>query len=85
MGSTSRFRVVSAFAAMEDHHGRRYVTIPAGSVVETSDDLDQPGFIHVNVDGNTFVAFKRDIKERTQLIERTGATDRLGSAHSWHE
>jgi hypothetical protein len=85
MSSTSRFRVTSAFAAMQDHHGRRYVTIPAGSVIETSDYLDQPGFVHVNVDGNSYLAFKRDIKERTQLIERAGATDRVGGAHSWHE
>ena len=76
MSSTSKFRVLSAFAAMEDHRSRRFVTIPAGAVIETSDELHQPGFVHVNLDGNIFLAFKRDIKERTQPIERTDAIDR---------
>jgi hypothetical protein len=69
MSNTSRFRVMSACAAMEDHYGRRYVMIPAGSVVETSDDLHQPGFVQVNVDGTILLAFKTG-HPRTHAIDR---------------
>jgi hypothetical protein len=69
MTVASRFRVVSAFAAMEDPRSRRFVTIPVGSIVETFDDLHQPGFLHIRVDGRTLLAFKRDIKERTQPVD----------------
>ena len=68
MGSTSRFRVMSAFAAMENDRHRRFVTIPVGSIIETTDDLHQPGFVHINIDGTTYLAFKRDVQERTQRL-----------------
>jgi len=74
MGIASRFRVFSAFAAIENQRSRRFVTIPVGSIIETSDDLHQPGFVYVNFDGNTFLAFKRDIKERTQPIDSAEPT-----------
>jgi hypothetical protein len=74
MVSTSRFRVVSAFAVMQNLRHRHFVTIPVGSIVETSDDLHQPGFVQVNIDGNAFLAFKRDIKERTQPLRSATPT-----------
>lgn len=43
----------------------RFVTLSEGSVIETSDDLADPGFHHVNFRGNDLLAFTRDIQERT--------------------
>jgi hypothetical protein len=69
MDVPSKFRVVSAFAVVDNHQPRRFVTIPVGSIIETSDDLHQPGFVQIKVDGKTLLAFKRDIEERTHPVE----------------
>jgi hypothetical protein len=47
---------------------QRFVTIPAGAVIETSGDLVEPGLHHITYDGQDLLAFARDIRERTRLI-----------------
>jgi hypothetical protein len=44
------------------------VTIPAGSVIETHDDITVPGLHHVTLDGKSLLAFTRDIQERTEHL-----------------
>jgi hypothetical protein len=46
-----------------------FITIPAGSVIETADDFSKPGLHRVTFDGKDLLAFTRDILERTQHIE----------------
>ena len=51
-----------------------FVTIPAGSVIETFDDLNDSTELHpVRFDGRSLLAFKRDIGERTEQIDAVGA------------
>lgn len=44
------------------------VTIPAGAMIETSDDLTETGLHRVAFDGKDLLAFTRDIRERTQEL-----------------
>ena len=50
----------------------RFVTLSEGSVIETSDELIEPGLHHVNFGGNDLLAFTRDIQERTVPSEIEG-------------
>jgi len=45
-----------------------FVTIPAGSMIDTSGDLAGPGLHHVLFHGQDLLAFTRDIRERTNLV-----------------
>ena len=45
-----------------------YVTIPETAVIETTDDLAEPGFRQVRYEGESLLVFTRDIQERTQRI-----------------
>ena len=45
-----------------------YVTIPESAVIETADDLSEPGFRQVQYEGESLLAFTRDVQERTQRI-----------------
>jgi hypothetical protein len=60
---TIRLRVMSPLLALDAT--AEYVTIPERSVIETTDDLAQPGFHRVRYDGQSLLAFGRDIHERT--------------------
>jgi hypothetical protein len=65
-----QFSVVSPFQAVSlAVHKERFVTIPVGAVVETSADLQGPGFVTIQSDGNTLLALIRDIEEHTQSAE----------------
>ena len=57
---------ILALAAQPAEHG--FVTIPAGSMIDTSGDLAQPGLHHVFFRGQDLLAFTRDIRERTNRI-----------------
>jgi hypothetical protein len=48
------------------------VTIPESSVIETTDDVSQPGFHRVRFDGQDLLAFARDIQERTEQLSSAG-------------
>jgi hypothetical protein len=69
MIQTIHLKVISsllAVSATED-----FVTIPARSVIETTDDLAEPGFRQVRFFGETLLVFTRDIQERTRQVART--------------
>jgi len=48
-----------------------YVTIPETAMIETTDDLSEPGFRQVRYEGKRLLVFGRDIHERTRRIFRS--------------
>ena len=65
-----QFHVVSPFQAVSlVVRKERFVTIPVGAIVETSADLQGPGFVTIQLDGNTLLALIRDVVEHTQSVE----------------
>jgi hypothetical protein len=65
-----QFHVVSPFQAVSlVVRKERFVTIPVGAIVEMSADLQGPGFVTIQLDGNTLLALIRDIAEHTQSVE----------------
>ena len=65
-----QFHVVSPFQAVSlAVRKERFVTVPVGAIVETSADLQGPGFVTIQLDGNTLLALIRDIVECTQRVE----------------
>ena len=42
-----------------------FVTIPAGAVIDTTDDMNTLGLHPVTYDGRELLVFTRDIRERT--------------------
>jgi hypothetical protein len=48
-----------------------YVTIPETAVIQTADDLAEPGFRQVRYEGESLLVFGKDIQERTQRISRS--------------
>ena len=48
--------------------GHDFVTIPEGSVIETSRDLNEPGLHPLTFENRSLLAFTRDIKERTEYL-----------------
>jgi hypothetical protein len=70
MQSVDRFRVVSPFLAVQlSAQKDRFVTVSVGLIVETTADLQEPGLITITVNGNSLLAFHRDITERAEAIE----------------
>jgi hypothetical protein len=70
MGSVARFRVVSPFPGVHVAvHKERFVTIPVGAEIETSEELQDPGVVTFTLNGYTILAFHRDILERTERID----------------
>ena len=66
MNRTMRLQVKSPLLALDAT--ANYVTIPESSVIETTDDVSEPGFHRVRFDGQDFLAFARDIHERTEQL-----------------
>jgi hypothetical protein len=68
-----QFRVLSPFQAVSlAVHKERFVTLPVGTIVETSADLQGPGLVTVQYGSNTLLALIRDIVEHTQRAEERG-------------
>jgi hypothetical protein len=72
MPDVIRHRVVSPILTTNKSG---FVTVPAGSIIETSEDLEQPGLYSVRVDGEELFAFARDIEERTEPIDQMAVSD----------
>ena len=71
MQAVASYQVVSPFLGVRLVMQRgQFVTVPAGAVVEISDEnQERLGLITVSVNGETMLAFERDIVERSELIE----------------
>jgi hypothetical protein len=68
MPSVVRLRVTAPFLTVTSTNSS-FVTLPEGTVIETSDDLTKPGFHPVKRDDQDLLAFTRDIRERTEPAE----------------
>lgn len=68
MQLVAHLRAKSAILAVTATDRHKFVTIPAGAMIETSDDLVEPGFIRLTFEGNHLLAFTRDIRERTETL-----------------
>jgi hypothetical protein len=67
MPSAVRLHVTSEILAVSTRIADPgFIAIPAGSIIETSDDLAEPGFHTVMFNGKDLLAFTRDIHERTR-------------------
>jgi hypothetical protein len=62
-----RFRVLFPFLAV-DAQKSKFVLISAGSIIETTDDLEEPGFHRVRDHGQDLMAFTRDIRKKTEQV-----------------
>jgi hypothetical protein len=65
MNETVHLLVMSPLLTV-DAKRSKFVVIPAGSIVNTSDDFPGPGFHPVVYDGQNLLAFTRDLRERTE-------------------
>ncbi|HUJ51813.1 MAG TPA: hypothetical protein VLW25_16505 [Bryobacteraceae bacterium] len=68
MQLVAHLRVKSEILAVTATADHKFVTIPSGATIETSDDLVEPGFIRLTFEGNHLLAFTRDIRERTETL-----------------
>jgi hypothetical protein len=70
MATSVRLHVISEILAMPTQTEKHaFITIPAGSAIETSEDLAEPGLRPVMFEGRQLLAFTRDIREHTQRVE----------------
>ncbi len=69
MPSELHLHVTSSFLAVAASAEHKFVTIPAGATIQTSDDLVEPGLHQVTFDGRALLAFTRDIQERTAHVD----------------
>jgi len=72
MSGNTYYRVLNSFVAVtgpEPSHGT-FATVPSGAIIETENDLQEPGLIEIRLRDQTLWAFTRDIQERSEkLIE----------------
>jgi hypothetical protein len=66
MIQTIHLKVMSSLLAIRATED--FVTIPANSVIATTDDLAKPGYRLVRYLGESLLVFMRDIQERTQRM-----------------
>jgi hypothetical protein len=76
MPTVVRFRVTSPFLAVGSSQQGGFVTIPRGAVIETSDDLREPGLHLMKLGPENLFAFARDIEERTEPMDLVAAAER---------
>ena len=69
-----RRRVVSPILATK---ARGFVTLPVGSIIETSDSLDEPGLHSIKLGNEELFAFTRDIEERSEPIDQPAESDEV--------
>ena len=76
MPTVVRFRVISPFLAVGSSQQRGFVTIPRGAVIETADDLREPGLHSMKLGHESLFAFARDIGERTEPMDCPATAER---------
>jgi hypothetical protein len=75
----SRTRLVQCSA-----HKERFVTVPAGAIIETTAALQEPGLVTITLNGHSLLAFQRDIIERAEALDdsRTSGHERQQESFS---
>jgi len=63
------YRVVSAFVAIKPaEDGYKTITIPVGSVIHVSGEVQKSGLIDVELNGEIVAVFMRDIDARAERL-----------------
>jgi hypothetical protein len=76
MPSVVRHRVFSPILTTTKARG--FVTLPSGSIIETSDCLDEPGLHSIRLGNEELFAFTRDIEERSERIDSSAESEEVG-------
>jgi len=71
--------ILAITAQLSKHN---FVDIPAGSVIETSGDLSEPGLHPVTFEGQQLLVFTRDIAERTEPVKEASSESKIMSSPS---
>lgn len=66
MPSVVQRRITSPVVAVKPHG---FETIPVGSIVETPNDLHEPGLHAIRFGDEELFAFRRDIDERSEAVD----------------
>ena len=70
MQAVLNLRVISPFLAMrESSLSPAFVTVPKGAVVETSNELHQPGLVLIKLADQLLFAFIRDLRESAEPLD----------------
>ena len=70
MQAVLNLRVISPFLAMrESNLSPAFLTVPKGAVLETSDELDQPGLVRIKLQDQPLFAFIRDLRESAEPLD----------------
>jgi hypothetical protein len=65
------FRVVSSFLALKPSQKREtFVTVPAGSIIETAAEVGESGFVTITLQDQVLFAFMRDLEERSEPLQQ---------------
>ena len=70
--------ILAITAQLSKHN---FVDIPAGSVIEASGDLSEPGLHPVTFEGRQLLVFTGDIAERTEPVRGASSESKLPSHH----
>jgi hypothetical protein len=63
-------RVISPFLAMrESNQSPAFLTVPKGAIVETSNELHQPGLVLIKLADQLLFAFMRDLRESAEPLD----------------
>ena len=70
MQAVLNLRVIFPFLAMrESSLSPAFITIPKGAVVETSNELHQPGLVLIRLADQLLFAFMRDLRENAEPLD----------------
>jgi hypothetical protein len=75
MLSAVRHRVFSPILTTTKARG--FVTIPVGSIIETSDNMHEPGLHSIRLADEELFAFAPDIQERSERIDSPAESDEV--------
>ena len=62
--------IASAFVDFEsDARTQPLVSVSTGAIIETREQIGDPGLIEIRLNDHPLLAFTRDIQERAELLE----------------
>ena len=80
MQAVLNLRVTSPFFAIrQSSQGPAFFTVPKGAVVETTEELEQPGLVPITVENQPLFAFLRDLRERAEPVDESSLKKDLES------
>jgi hypothetical protein len=72
MPAIVRFRVVSPFEVIQPSiDGPPFVTVAAGSIIETQEEIRSPGLAEIRLNNQPLLARIRDIEEYTKPLDES--------------